>query len=156
MSSGSGFKSLGVFGAKPGAPMDSVPVAKRRVRLKLAALAFSASRHGADAQGLSIRGLEFLALSAAEYVRELVGGTAPIDPRRLSTDERHIGELRLAALAYTETRHGADSTTKFAESGLAMLCQAAIEFMQGLPGWGRYAEDAVDPLLLEDGEGRSR
>lgn len=143
------FRQLGRFGAKKGDGIanDTLAIAQRRVRLKLAALAFSGSRSGADAQGLVGRGLEFLALSAAEYVRELVGGTGRVDPRDLLTDEQHIGGLRLAAIAYCETRHGSDSTTKFTESGLAMLCGAAIEYVQGLPAWGRAALRAHDPLL---------
>lgn len=146
------FRQLGRFGAKKGDGVanDTHAIAQRRVRLKLAALAFVGSRTGADAQGLVGRGLEFLALCAAEYVRELVGGTGHIDPRDLFTDEQHIGGLRMAALAYAETRHGSDSTTKFTESGLAMLCEQAIMYCEGLPAWGR-GRRAYDPLL---GDGR--
>jgi hypothetical protein len=146
-------RQLGRFGAVKGERPDSLPVAQRRVRLKLAALAFAGARHGADAKGLSGSALAFLALSAAEYVRELVGDPSrPIEARSLLLDDEHVGGLRLAAIAYVETRHGADSTTKFAESGLAMLCEHAIAYVQGLPAWGRYAEDARDPLLLGPGE----
>ena len=149
-----GFRQLGRFGAAKGELPDSLPVAQRRVRLKLAALAFAGSRHGADATGLSVSGLIFLAMSAAEYVRELVGDHKAIDPRSLLLDEQHVGGLRLAAIAYVETRHGADSTTKFAESGLAMLCEHAIAYVQGLPTWGQRVEGAHDPLLLGDGGDR--
>lgn len=41
-------------------------------------------------------------------------------------------QLKLAALAYVETRHGADAGTGFTRAGLQALCAAAVRYTEAL------------------------
>ncbi len=57
-------------------------------------------------------------------------------------------QLKLAALAYSQSRHGADGGPSMARSGTAMLCQAAINYAETLTG----QKIPIDPTLhLDDG-----
>lgn len=54
--------------------------------------------------------------------------------------------LQLAAIAYAAARHGVDADVGMAREGLAILCQAAIDFVESLPKEDQ-AKRAVDPHL---------
>jgi hypothetical protein len=42
--------------------------------------------------------------------------------------------LKLAALAYTNARHGVDADVGMSRAGLALLCASAIEYYEALTG----------------------
>jgi hypothetical protein len=63
---------------------DSHAIGRARLRLKLAALAYTNSRHGIDADpGLSRAGLQVMCLAAIQYYEALTGADPakrPVDP----------------------------------------------------------------------------
>lgn len=67
-------------------------------------------------------------------VRTFHAGAKPGQP----TDNHRIAaarvQLKLAALAYCETRHGADAGPGFTRAGLQALCQAAVIYTEALQG----------------------
>lgn len=107
---------------------DSLAAGRGRQRLKLAALGYASSRHGVDAEAALARaGLTRLCQVACEFVGTLPGSVSRIN---------HQGDselLQLAAIAYASARHGIDADVGMAREGLAMLCQAAISYVESLP-----------------------
>jgi hypothetical protein len=57
--------------------------------------------------------------------------------------------LKLAAIAYTDARHGIDADVGMARAGLALLAQAAVEYYEALTG-ADPRNRPVDPHLQLD------
>lgn len=99
-----------------------------RVRLKLGAIAYVNSQIGIDAS-IDIAGaaLDVLCESGVHYWETVTGRkfTGEVD-RSAAT------KLRVAALAYVNARHGVDATIEIARAGMAILCEAAMLFCDGL------------------------
>lgn len=57
-------------------------------------------------------------------------------------------KLKLAAIAYTNARHGVDADVGLSRAGLALLCATAIEYYEALTGTKPDAR-LVDPLLSD-------
>jgi len=57
--------------------------------------------------------------------------------------------LKLAAIAYSNSRHGIDADVGLARAGLALLAQAAIEYYEALAG-AASRDRPVDPHLHLD------
>ncbi len=118
--------------ARPGVTTDTPAIARARVALKLASLAYASSRHGADASAqFSAAATLLLCKAAVAYTRALEGRTSWTEP---AYNRVHPDQLRLAALAWVESRHGADGGPGFCRDGLGNLCQAAIDYAQALDG----------------------
>jgi hypothetical protein len=108
---------------------DSLAAGRCRQRLKLAALGYANARHGVDAEvELARAGLTRLCQIAGEFVDALDG-----TPRRIDCRQGDSGMLQLAAIAYASARHGIDADVGMAREGLAMLCQAAISYIESVP-----------------------
>lgn len=136
-----------------GMSADNHRVAAARVQLKLAAIAYESTRHGADASLLLCQaGLLTLCHAAIRYIEALseqdLSGVR--DPMTGGDDATARGRahLNLAALAYVGARQGADSCQGFCSDGLAALCQAAIRYVEALRG-GVSDRSASTPLLSE-------
>lgn len=111
---------------------DSHAAGRARQHLKLAAIAYANARHGLDASAeLAHAALVFLCQKAAEFV-ETLPGSSPRNRRIDSTRGDHE-TLQLAAIAYACARHGIDADVGVAREGLALLCQAAIRYVESLP-----------------------
>ena len=104
-----------------------------RQRLKLRAIGYVNSRHGVDATVETAQaGLWLLCQTAIEFVEALPG--ALLKNRRIDLYRQGDNEtLKLAAIAYVNARHGIDADVGMAREGLALLCQAAIDFVESLP-----------------------
>jgi hypothetical protein len=130
------------------APMrDSArDTAVRRVHMKLCALAYVGTRHGTDAcPEFTEMATAMLCGAAIGYVAALTGKSLDVRPR-LGTREVH--QLELAAITYDRARHGTDSHTEFTRAAVAMLCQAAVAYVEALTG----TSAGVDARVL-NGEG---
>ena len=112
---------------------DSHASGRARQRLKLAAFAYVYARHGIDTDvDLARAALMFLCQMAVEFVATLPG--AHLRSRRLDLYAQGNSEmLQLAAIAYVNARHGTDADRGMTQEGLALLCQAAIDFVESLP-----------------------
>lgn len=110
---------------------DTLAAGRGRQRLKLAAVGYAASRHGVDAYEEIVRaGVTLLCKTALEFVDTLPGSLAK--GRGLDRPVNSEG-LQIAAIAYAAARHGVDADVGMAREGLAILCQAAIDFVETLP-----------------------
>jgi hypothetical protein len=111
---------------------DSHAAGRARQHLKLAAIGYANARHGLDASAeLSHAALMFLCQKASEFVETLPGAS----PKNRRIDPQHGDHemLQLAAIAYASARHGIDADVGVAREGLALLCQAAINYVESLP-----------------------
>lgn len=139
--------------------------APARIRLKLYALAYVESRHGIDASpAFSWDALALFCQSAIAYVGALEGtkknlsdpsihkDRGPANERTMTGDRVAAArtELKLAALGYEACRRGADAYTQMASSGLGLVCQAAIRYVEALEG-GSDKSDLVNRIGLEEG-----
>lgn len=133
-----------------GAPTaDTHKIAHARVQLKLAALAYADSRHGTDSNdGMVLMAVALLARASFWYV----GALENVDRSgtRIPEPDGRFDHIKLAALAYVGTRHGGDGGGGFCRDGLALLCQAAIRFVESIDKVNRA--NVVDHTLkLDDG-----
>lgn len=161
--------SVRVFSNAPKGVVDRTSqTAGPRIRLKLYALAYVESRHGIDAsEAFAWDALVLYCQAAIGYVAALEGNKNKrelVDPTihkdRGAHNERTMNadritatrtELKLAALGYEACRRGADTYTQVAVSGLAMVCQAAIRYVEALEGPGSDKSHLVDRARLEEG-----
>lgn len=123
----------GANGASGASGSDSHASGRGRQRLKLAATGYFCVRHGVDAsEELSRAAVDLLCKTAVEFVGTL--GASHTRGRRLDLYRQGDSQrLQLAAIAYASTRHGIDADVGMAREGLAMLCQAAIDYVESLP-----------------------
>jgi len=126
---------------------DSQAAGRGRQRLKLAGLAYYNVRHGIDADVEStLAARKFLCKMAIEFVGSLPGNY--LKNRRLDLYMQGDDEmLVLAAIAYASSRHGIDADVGMSREGLAMLCQASIDFVESLPKDDQPKRSATDPHL---------
>lgn len=112
---------------------DSHAAGRGRQRLKLYAIGYVNARHGVDATvELSQAALMLLCQGAIDFVEALPG--ALLKNRRVDLYRQGNSEtLALAAIAYVGARHGIDADVGMSREGLALLCQASIDFVEGLP-----------------------
>jgi hypothetical protein len=111
---------------------DSLAAGRARQRLKLVSIGYASSRHGIDADvGLTQAGLIRLCQTAVEFVDALAGGLPK--NQRIDLQQGDVSTLQLAAIAYASARHGIDADVGMAREGLALLCQAAISYVESLP-----------------------
>lgn len=106
---------------------------RARQRIKLAAIGYVNARHGIDTDvDLARAGLKALCQMAIEFVAALPG--TYLKNRRIDLFAQGNSEmLQLAAIAYVSARHGIDADIGMSREGLALLCQAAIDFVESLP-----------------------
>jgi hypothetical protein len=139
---------------------DTAGAAEARVSLKLAAERYNASRYGSDAGArLTAAALFTLRGKAIHYYGQL----NQVDPRRrLPDDLRELHEhaavdrafacLQNAAMAYSNTRGGADASLEFTRAAIAELCTAAVVYVESLLEIA--AEPASKPAREGDRRGR--
>ena len=114
---------------------DSPAAGRGRQRLKLHGIGYAHARHGIDADAdRAWAASMLLRRMAVEFVTTLPGSLL----RNRRTDLQAIAQadgtmLEHAAIAYSAARHGVDADVGMAREGMAMLCQAAIDFVEGLP-----------------------
>ena len=122
---------------------------RARQRLKLAAIGYVNARHGIDTDiDLARAGLMVLCQMAIEFVAALPG--THLKNRRIDLYAQGNHEmLKLAAIAYVSARHGIDADVGMTREGLALLCQAAIDFVESLPREDQpnQPKRATDPHL---------
>ncbi len=112
---------------------NSHAAGRGRQRLKLAGIGYAQSRHGIDADlDLAHKASMMLRQMAVEFVAALPG-TALKNQRIDLLAQADAKMLELAAIAYSSARHGIDADVGMAREGLALLCQAAIDFVESLP-----------------------
>lgn len=114
---------------------DSHAAGRGRQHLKLAAIGYVNARHGIDATpDLARAGLVVLCQRALAYVdvAGVLSGAASKN-RRVDLQQGDSEALKLAAIAYVTARHGIDADVGLAREGLALLCQAAIHYVESLP-----------------------
>ena len=106
---------------------------RARQRLKLSAIGYVNARHGIDTDvDLARAGLRVLCQMGIEFVAALSGTL--LKNRRIDLYAQGNSEtLQLAAIAYVSARHGIDADVGMTREGLALLCQAAIDFVESLP-----------------------
>lgn len=116
-----------------GSASDSHAAGRARQRLKLGAIGYVNARHGIDTDAdLARAGLRVLCQMAIEFVASLAGTN--MRNRRIDLLAQGNSEtLQLASIAYVSARHGIDADVGMAREGLALLCQAAIDFVESLP-----------------------
>ena len=112
---------------------NSHAAGRARQRLKLSAIGYVNARHGIDTDiDLARAGLRVLCQMAIEFVAALPG--THLKNRRIDLYAQGNSEtLQLAAIAYVSARHGVDADRGMSQEGLALLCQAAIDFVESLP-----------------------
>jgi len=139
-----------------------------RIRLKLYALAYVEARHGVDASpALLWDALVIYCEAAKAYVGALERTSKhhlidhSLGDDRGAANGRTMGgaardrvsaartQLKIAALAYEANRRGADSTA-YDGFGLALVCQAAITYVEALEGPGADKSHLMNDLQLED------
>lgn len=119
---------------------DPQAAGRARQRIKLAAIGYVNSRHGVDSDPALVRaGVALLCRAAIEYVEALSGARPQLRGRRGDSEQ-----LQLAAIAYAAARHGVDADVGMAREGLAMLCQAAIGYVESLSA-DEPSKRPVDP-----------
>lgn len=112
---------------------NSHAAGRARQRLKLAGIGYAQSRHGIDADlELVHRASMVLRQMAIEFVAALPG-TALKNRRIDLLVQADAKMLEIAAIAYSSARHGIDADVGMAREGMALLCQAAIDFVEALP-----------------------
>lgn len=110
---------------------DSLAAGQARQRLKLLAIGYASARHGVDGEvELARAGVTRLCQGAVEFV---VAAAPEVVKKRRIDRQGNSEMLQLAALAYANARHGIDADVGMAREGLAMLCQAAIGYVEALP-----------------------
>ena len=116
-----------------------------RQRLKLGAMGYASARHGVDTDvDLARAATKFLCQMAIEFVAALPG--THLKNRRIDLYAQANTEmLQLAAIAYASARHGIDADVGMAREGLAILCQAAIDFVESLPREDQNQKRSADP-----------
>ena len=127
---------------------NSHAAGRGRQRLKLGAIGYVNARHGIDTDAdLARAGLMNLCQMAIEFVGTLSG--THLRNRRIDLYKQgNSGSLQLAAIAYVSARHGIDADVGMSREGLALLCQAAIDFVESLPkGDQTQPKRSVDPHL---------
>jgi hypothetical protein len=131
---------------------DSAASGRARQRLKLAAIGYVNARHGIDTDADLVRqGLRTLCQMAAEFVQTL--NLTQLNNRRIDLWAQGDTEsLKIAAIAYVCARHGIDADRGMTVEGLAFLCQAAINFVEGLPK--EEPKRPLDPQLQIGGGAR--
>jgi hypothetical protein len=72
-----------------------------------------------------------LCQKAIEFVEILSG--APMKNLRVDISQGDSEMLAIAGIAYAHARHGIDADVGMAREGLAMLCQASINYVESLP-----------------------
>lgn len=111
---------------------DSHAAGRARQHLKLAAIGYVNARHGLDASEELLRGgLMLLCQKAIDFVETIPGATGRSPRVDLQRGDHET--LKLAAIAYVHARHGIDADVGMSREGLAMLCQAAINYVESLP-----------------------
>ena len=112
---------------------DPQAAGRGRQRLKLAAIGYVNARHGVDADAaLAQAGLVRLCRASIEFVEALPGERLK-NYRGDLTRRGDTETLKIAAIAYVSARHGIDADVGMAREGLALLCQAAIGYVESLP-----------------------
>jgi hypothetical protein len=131
---------------------DSHAAGRARQRLKLAAISYFNARHGIDTDvELARAGLMFLCQMAVDYFVASLPGTH-FKNRRLDLYAQGDSEmLQLAAIAYVGARHGVDADVGMTREGLAILCQAAIDFVESLPKEDQSKRSADSHLQIGNG-----
>lgn len=129
-----------------GSASDSQAAGRGRQRLKLGAIGYVSARHGIDTDiDLARAGLMVLCQRAIEFVAALPG--MHLKNRRIDLYAQGNSEtLQLAAIAYVSARHGIDADVGMSREGLALLCQAAIDFVESLPKED-HPKRSTDPHL---------
>lgn len=111
---------------------DSHASGRGRQHIKLAAIAYAAARHGVDATVELVNAARmFLRRKAIEFVETLPG--ASLKNRRPDPSLGDSEMLELVAIAYACARHGIDADVGMSREGLALLCQASIDYVESLP-----------------------
>lgn len=140
---------------RPTTIADSHQIAAARVALKVAALACAAARMDPSGANLARVAEGDLARSALEYFRTLRRATTGKDPEMMIgvTDQLEEAQKRLvvSALAYTTSRHGADSCVDFSRAAIGIMCQAAVRLGEILTGMAPGACEGDPSMHLEDG-----
>lgn len=129
--------------------------ARARIQLKLAALAVKASgeiaskddRRTAELERAAIRMLHDASFS---YVGALVGPDLSRDGDAAHARAAMVG-LELAVHTYNATRIGRDANTEFCRAGVAMLCSAAIAYVEAVTGRDRPGLVGLDKSLALEG-----
>lgn len=131
---------------------DSGRVAHERVRVKLGALAYADSRHGADASAdLAQASLVTLCEAAGGYYESLTGVSIRGKPIVSEQSAQALARLRVSALSYAGTRHGADACIEFTRDALRGMCGAAIAYAEAVAGGDARPGETVDRTLYLDG-----
>ena len=130
---------------------DSHAAGRARQRLKLAAIGYVHTRHGIDADATLVRAaLRMLCQMAVEFVLALPG--VHLKNRQFDLYAQGDTEgLQIAAIAYVSARHGVDADVGMAREGLALLCQAAIDFIESLPKEDQSKRSADAPRQIGNG-----
>ena len=130
---------------------NSHAAGRARQRLKLRAIGYVHARHGIDADvDLARAGLMILCQMAIEFVAALPGTL--LKNRRIDLYAQSSHEtLKLAAIAYVSARHGIDADVGMSREGLALLCQAAIDFVESLPKEDQPKRSADPHLQIGNG-----
>jgi hypothetical protein len=130
---------------------DSHAAGRGRQRLKLGAIGYTNARHGVDADAVSVSAaLSSLCLMAVEFVEALSGTVLKI--RRTDLARQGNSEIiKFAAIAYASARHGIDADRGMTIEGLAMLCQAAIDYVESIPKEDPTKRPAMPHLQIGNG-----
>jgi hypothetical protein len=127
---------------------DSLAAGQGRQRLKLLAIGYASARHGVDGEIERVRtSITRLCQGAIEYV----AASAPhaLKNRRIDRPGNSEG-LQIAALAYANARHGIDADVGMSREGLALLCQAAMNYVEAFP-WEDTKRPGNPHLQLSNG-----
>lgn len=128
---------------------DSIAAGRARQHLKLAALGYANARHGLDAtDALVCAGLRLLCQKAWDYWAEMSLGPVP---KNMRPDQGNSEVLKLAAIAYANVRHGVDADVGMAREGMAVLCQAALDYVSASPKEDVPKRHGRAPLHLSNG-----
>ncbi len=128
---------------------DSLAAGRSRQRLKLYAIGYVNARHGIDgSEELVQAGSKLLRQAALDFVDALSGSLSRARRYDLLGDDE---TLRLAAIAYVNSRHGIDADVGMAREGLSLLCQAAIDYVESLPREGGVKRSNSAHLQLGNG-----
>lgn len=129
--------------------------ARARIRLKLAALAVKASGEIATKDDRRTAELERAAIgmlhdAAFTYVEALVGPDLARDGDAARARDAMV-RLELAVHTYSASRVGRDATTEFCGASVAMLCNAAIAYVEAVTGRDRPGLLGLDKTLALEG-----
>lgn len=128
---------------------DSLAAGRSRQRLKLYAIGYVNARHGIDSsEELVQAGCKLLRQAALDFVDALSGSL--LRTRRYDS-QGEDETLKLAAIAYVNSRHGIDADVGMAREGLSLLCQAAIDYVESLPRDGGVKRSNISHLQLGNG-----